>query len=486
MPRQGFPGLRPSSGMRSGNSSAADVPRPQAPPRLPMRWIPALLLPLTPVFSSAQQEQAVPVISVAGQDFYTWQQYTSSPLFQQLNLRCGTKAPGSVLDRMPTSDCSASSTTIQPEYVAAGHTLYRIPVVVHILTSGSAGSMSDARVRSQIDVLNEDFQALAGTLGENGNDARIEFFLASEDPSGNPTTGITRTNNTNYYNDNGSYWTTLAWDTTRYLNIYTNLASGALGYVPDLPQGGIVGSSSDRVVVLHSAFGRNAPIGAPYDLGRSATHEVGHYLGLYHTFDFGCGTSACYTSGDRICDTARESNPVFGCPATHASCTANDPFHNYMDYSDDDCMSEFTPEQVNRMRCTLSNWRVDLPEPALCGVAAAVVTRNGGLNLNVYTATPPVMGATTTLTVADATHASALIVGRAAPGNVTLPSGFVLLTSSSSTRFFSLSLPLPLGNAVVPVPSDAAVCGLTAYTQALLLGGSALAFSNAVDLTAGI
>jgi len=453
-----------------------------------MRWIPALLLPLTPVLSGAQQEQRdEPVITVAGQAFYTWQQYTSSSLFQRLNLRCGTKAPGSSVQLLSTSDCSASSTTIKPEYAAAGHTLYRIPVVVHILqTSGGSGSMSDARVQSQIDVLNEDFQALAGTLGENGNDARVEFFLATQDPNGNPTTGITRTTNTNYYDDNGSYWTALAWDTTRYLNIYTNQASGALGYVPDLPQGGIVGSSSDRVVVLHSAFGRNAPIGAPYDLGRTATHEVGHYLGLYHTFDFGCGTSACYTTGDRICDTARESNAVFGCPLSHASCTAHDPFHNYMDYSDDDCMTEFTPEQVNRMRCTLSNWRVDLPEPPSCGTPAAAVTRNAGLNLNVYTGTPPVMGATTTLTVADATHTSALIVGRAAPGSVPLPSGFVLLTSSSSTRYFSLTLSLPLGNAVVPVPTDSAVCGLTAYTQAVLLGGSGLAFSNAVDLTAGL
>src|SRR5262249_16443907 len=157
---------------------------------------------------------------------------------------------------------------------------------------------------------------------------------------------------------------TLNWNPAEYLNFYTNSASGALGYVPQLPQGGIVGQNSDRVVILWSAFGRNAPIGAPYNLGRTATHEVGPYLGLYHTFDFGCGTASCYTTGDRICDTNPESQPVFGCPASSVSCgTAQDPFHNYMDYSDDACYEEFTPEQVNRMRCTLVNWRVSIDDP---------------------------------------------------------------------------------------------------------------------------
>jgi hypothetical protein len=263
---------------------------------------------------------------------------------------------------MPPSDCSYNSTTIKPEYAPSVVT-YTIPVVVHVIqrTSGSTGYISPAKVQTQIDILNEDFLAIAGTNGANGTDARIQFELATVDPNGAPTTGITYSQNNTWYNDGGSYWNQLAWDTNRYLNIYTNSASGALGYVPDLPQGGsIVGSSADRVVCLWNAFGRNAPIGAPYNQGRTVTHEVGHYLGLFHTFDGGCGGGNCYTSGDRICDTNAESSPTFGCPGSKVSCGNQDPKDNYMDYSDDLCMRKFTAEQVNRMRCTLENWRPNL------------------------------------------------------------------------------------------------------------------------------
>ncbi|MHC5002024.1 MAG: M43 family zinc metalloprotease, partial [Planctomycetota bacterium] len=193
-----------------------------------------------------------------------------------------------------------------------------------------------------------------------------------------PTTGITYSNNTSWFNDNGSYWNQLAWDTSRYMNIYTNNAGGALGYVPDLPQGGIVGSNEDRVVILWSAFGRNAPIGPPFNQGRTLTHEVGHYLGREHTFNGGCGSaSACYTSGDLICDTTPQSSPTDGCSGS--SCGSPDPIHNYMDYSDDLCMWEFTAEQARRMRCTLEHYRPQLYEvdgaaPGACCLDSACTT----------------------------------------------------------------------------------------------------------------
>lgn len=237
-------------------------------------------------------------------------------------------------------------------------------------TNGT-GFINEDRVRSQIDILNEDFLAISGTLGGGGDDAQIEFFLATEDPQGNPTNGITYSTNNTWFNDGGSYWNTLAWDTNRYLNIYTNSASGALGYVPDLPQGGIVGSNSDRVVVLYSTFGRNAPL-SPFNLGRTGTHEVGHYLGLYHTFNGGCqSTSNCSANGDRICDTNPESSPTFGCPGARTSCGLPAPLDNYMDYSDDFCMRRFTPNQINRMRCTIEHYRSNLAitGPSACNAA---------------------------------------------------------------------------------------------------------------------
>jgi hypothetical protein len=453
-----------------------------------MRCILALtaLLPV-PTFATQEEAGAPPVITVAGQSFPTWQAYLDSPLFQSLGLRCGTRVGGSTQELRPPSDCSLSSTTIRPEYEPAGNVLYRIPVVVHVLiATNGQGQISDALIHSQIDVLNEDFLALAGTLGENGNDARIEFFLATVDPSGNPTTGITRTVNDSWFNDTGNYYDLLRWDPDNYLNIYTNSASGALGYVPDLPQGGIVGANSDRVVVLWSAFGRNAPIGPPYDLGRTATHELGHYFGLYHTFDGGCGSaSACFTTGDRICDTNPESGPVFGCPTSHSSCGSPDPFHNYMDYSDDDCYEEFTPQQVNRMRCTLENWRADLHEPAPCLAPASVATRTGGTNVNGYTATPPVLGSNFTLSVVAPGRTTAVVIGHAAPASKPLPRGMLLLIDNLSPLYFTRTLALPPGTAVLTMPNDVALCGVTAYTQAILIGGGLWGITNAVDLTPG-
>ncbi len=301
-------------------------------------------------------------ISVGGQSFPTWSAFVESPSFRKNGRRCGTPPldPQHAANALlAPSDCAYSSTTPKAEYDPTF--IYTIPVVVHVIqrTSGT-GYISPAKVQTQIDILNEDFLALPGTNGANGNDGMIQFELATVDPSGNPTTGITYSSNNTWYNDGGNYWNTLAWDTNRYLNIYTNSAQGYLGYVPDLPQGGIVGSNSDRVVILWSSFGRNGPIGPPYNQGRTTTHEVGHYLGLWHPFDGGCHSGSCYTNGDTICDTNKESSPTWGCPGSQSSCGSSDPFHNYLDYSDDLCMWEFTNEQINRMRCTLENWRPDL------------------------------------------------------------------------------------------------------------------------------
>jgi hypothetical protein len=282
---------------------------------------------------------------------------------QQQPGRCGTPALPANWHDLGPSDCSATSTNPTSAYDPGA--LYDIPVVVHVIqkTDGT-GFISSALVQSQIDILNEDFLALPGTNGAPGTDVQIQFHLATVDPSGNATTGITYSSNNTWYNDSGSYWTSLNWDPTRYLNIYTNSAAGFLGYVPYLPQYGTPGAADDRVVCLWSAFGRNAPYGPPYDQGRTATHEVGHYLGLYHPFDNGCGSAtSCYTTGDLICDTNPEQNPVFGCPGSSSSCGFGAPYHNYMDYSDDLCMWEFTNEQSRRIRCTLENYRSSLLPP---------------------------------------------------------------------------------------------------------------------------
>lgn len=300
--------------------------------------------------------------------------------FQQEHTRCLTPDPWLLPGVDVPGDCSLFRTVPDAAYDPSVG-VYRVPVVVHVIqrTDGT-GFISDARVRSQIDILNEDFRAIAGSLGAPGTDTGIEFYLATEDPDGNPTDGITNSTNNTWYNDSGRYWQTLAWDTNRYLNIYTNSASGALGYVPDLPQGGIVGDDADRVVVLHSTFGRGAPL-APFNLGRTATHEVGHYLGLYHTFSGGCGsTGSCNTTGDLICDTNGENSPTFGCPGSRSSCGLPSPFDNYMDYSDDRCMNKFTPIQARRMRCTIENYRPEVYSTGSVGCSPADLAEPFGVH----------------------------------------------------------------------------------------------------------
>jgi hypothetical protein len=275
---------------------------------------------------------------------------------------------------LPVSDCSLFSTN--PSAAYAPTFVYEVPVVFHVIQDSlGQGYLSPAQIQSQIDVLNEDFRALPGSPGAPGSDAMIHFELASVDPNGNPTSGITYSINTTWFNDGGQYWNALAWDPNRYLNVYTNDATGSFGYVPAVPQSGGVGLASDRVVLYWQVVGKNAPYGPPHHMGRTATHEIGHYLGLFHTFQGGCSTSGCNNAGDLICDTNAALAPTFGCPQSKFGCSGSEPVHNYMDYTDDACVWEFTSEQILRMRCTLEYWRPELwSVTAGCGLVTKYCT----------------------------------------------------------------------------------------------------------------
>lgn len=276
--------------------------------------------------------------------------------------RCGTpdRIPMSAGYTVAPSDCGYWTNSPQPEY--APTFFYDIPVVFHVIQDNSGdGYLSPQTIQDQIDILNEDFQALPGTPGAPGTPGMVRFHLATVDPGGNPTNGITYSMNNNWFQDSGNYWDSLAWDTNRYMNVYTNAVPCCYGYVSGFPSEGIAGQNDDRVVLWWEAVGRDPTSGWPLNMGRTATHEVGHYLGVYHTFDSGCGSAGdCYGTGDLICDTNGESSATTGCPGSKSSCGNPDPIHNYMDYTDDGCIWEFTPEQVNRMRCTLQHWRSDL------------------------------------------------------------------------------------------------------------------------------
>ncbi len=305
-------------------------------------------------------------IEVDNRTYQSWQHYHRNELFRDgVFNKCGTptievnpQGGGQGFLGGGPSDCSISSTNPSEIYDPSVVT-YRIPVVVHVIrnSSGTQGDISIAKVESGIRILNEDVNAITDTNGGEGNDARMEFYLADIDPQGNATNGITFSNNDTWFNDGGNYWNSLAWDPSRYMNVYTNTASGNLGYVPFLPQEGNPGAAEDRVVVLWSTYGEDGPYGPPFDQGRTLTHEVGHYLGLFHVFD-GCGSN-CSTSGDRVCDTNPQSSPTSGCSSAD-SCGSTDNIRNYMDYSDDLCMTNFSPQQNRRMRCTLEHYRPQL------------------------------------------------------------------------------------------------------------------------------
>jgi hypothetical protein len=387
-------------------------------------------------------------------------------------------------------DCDFYQTNPSPAYAPV--TLWRIPVVVHVIQSTSGmGALTAAQVQSQIQVLDEDYRALPGTPGAGGVDTRIEFFLATVDPLGNPTNGIVYHTDDTWFQDVGDYWTTTAWPTQRYLNIYTNTAQaygvGSLGYtlMPQNPNW--INTPQDRVVIRWDVFGRPAVVPGPFALGRVCTHEVGHWLGLFHTFDFGCDAGGCHDSGDRICDTNPEAAPNYGCPTSAPSCgNLQAPVHNYMDYTDDSCMTEFTQEQARRMRCTLQSYRPLLAQQG--GPSASVSSRSGAGNLNSALSITPMRLAqpvSVQVQTAGTGFAVATAIAFTAPANLPFGGGTILVNPNSALVF-----QLPIGSDPTTVvwsfvvPNQLWLVGFAADAQALLLG-STFAFSNAVDFVVG-
>lgn len=262
-----------------------------------------------------------------------------------------------------------------PEEIRSTVPVVTIPVVVHVLYKNATQNISNAQIYSQIAVLNADYQRLnADTINTPAGfdslaaDIQVEFCLASIDPQGNPTDGITRTSTTGgqifgYFSPLGddakfdSLGGKDAWPTDQYLNLWVcELFPGLLGYA-QFPGGA---AATDGVVVTYTAFGNTGTVTAPSLLGRTATHEVGHWMGLYHIW----GDDQDCTGSDSIPDTPNaDQASASDCNVTLNSCSNEDPFwgindpndmvQNYMDYSHDSCMNMFTLGQKARMHSFL-------------------------------------------------------------------------------------------------------------------------------------
>jgi hypothetical protein len=245
--------------------------------------------------------------------------------------------------------------------------LITIQVVVHVIYKSDAENISDAQVKSQIDALNRDYaqknadqSTIPAPWKGLASNPNIQFALAKKDPSGKATTGITRTQTSRDSFGTGDTVKTAAggghppWPSNRYLNLWAcTLGGGLLGYA-QFPGGP---AKTDGVVILNTAFGTTGTATSPFDLGRTATHEVGHWLNLHHIWGDrnDCGGT------DFVTDTPNAQLPNYGKPAfPHISCNNGpngDMFMNYMDYVDDAAMVMFTAGQVARMNATLAGPR---------------------------------------------------------------------------------------------------------------------------------
>ncbi|MBZ5711370.1 zinc metalloprotease [Nannocystis pusilla] len=211
-----------------------------------------------------------------------------------------------------------------------------IPVWFHVIRNNSGvGNVTDAQINQQINLLNSTYAS-----------AGFSFALA----------GVDRTNNTSWYGMGASAETqakkALRKGGKETLNIYTaNPGGGLLGWAT-FPSSYAGNPTYDGVVLLNESLpGGKA---APYNLGMTGVHEVGHWMGLYHTFQGGCAKQ-----GDLVDDTPAEKSAAFGCPEGRNTCPAAgvDPIHNYMDYTDDACMNNFTAGQAARMKAQMTAYR---------------------------------------------------------------------------------------------------------------------------------
>lgn len=301
-------------------------------------------------------------------------------------------------------DCTSNSlcASLQVELIYTPRSVITIPVVVHVVhfgePIGTGRNISDAQIQSQINVLNKDFRRynadifnVPAAFRGVSDDPLIQFCLAQQDESGNSTNGIKRWVSSNpqvTVNDmNNSIKPATIWDRNKYLNLWTvDFAVSLLGFAqfPGDPYPGNT-AATDGVVIQYTAFGNTGNVVAPYNLGRTASHEVGHWLNLRHIW----GDEPACSGDDFVFDTPNQADKSSGSPSFPVTdaCTGVYPginFYNYMDYSNDAIISMFTFGQAGRMDAALFGPRSSLLTSIGCQTPTGINESTTDFNVKIY------------------------------------------------------------------------------------------------------